>query len=343
MAPSSSTHNRIPLVGDRHAVTVSHEPLAALVNYWRRTESSLAWNCLFVLPMWLDSWWSSFGEGRPPGIITVKHQGEPIGIAPLIIEKHQARFIGAPNVCDYQDMIVEPGKEAEFFGALFGYLKDAGIKYLELNPLHADSTVVTALPGLETRMNCRFTCTQEDWVYAMDLPPSWQAYLGQLSGKQRHEIRRKLRRLHDAADVRLRVVEADDVVADEMDVFIDLFTANRSDKNAFMTQSMGAYFRCLAKSLAEAGLLKLYFLDLDGHPAATAMCFDYGHTIYLYNNGYNRRFQSLSVGVICKVLAIKDAIERKRIRFDFLKGSEKYKQHLGGKPFPVYRCRIDLL
>ena len=342
MNPSPFTQNRIPTIQNRQAYTVACEPMTQMAAYWRQPESLLAWNCLFVLPMWLNSWWSSFGEGRPPQIITVKHQGEPIGIAPLMIEQHQARFIGAPDVCDYQDMIIAPGREAEFFKALFEFLKNAEVDHLDLNPLHANATVVTALPELKAQLNCRINHSRVDMTYAMELPQSWEAYLQQLTGKQRHEIRRKLRRLNEAADVHLRVVVTQEEVADHIDDFVHLFKTNRPDKAAFMTDTMKGYFRRLAESLADAGLLKLYFLDLNRTPAAAAMCFDYGNTLHLYNNGYDRRFDMLSVGVMSKVLAIRDAIERNRTGFNFLKGSEKYKQQLGGQPLPVYRYRIDL-
>jgi hypothetical protein len=62
----------------------------------------------------------------------------------------------------------------------------------------------------------------------------------------------------------------------------------------------------------------------------------------LYNNGYEPRFRSLSLGLISKVLTIKDSIERRRERYDFLKGTEAYKQRLGGRPVPLYRCRVEI-
>jgi CelD/BcsL family acetyltransferase involved in cellulose biosynthesis len=70
------------------------------------------------------------------------------------------------------------------------------------------------------------------------------------------------------------------------------------------------------------------------------MCFEYNDCIYLYNSGYDPRYTSLSAGLLSKVLAIKDSIERGVKRFDFLKGAETYKYHLGGKEVPLYRCQI---
>jgi CelD/BcsL family acetyltransferase involved in cellulose biosynthesis len=334
---------QIPSTVDRDAYTVVAEPFARLESHWRRAASQLDWNCLFVRPGWLSCWWASFGTGQDPQIFTVWHRGEPIGIAPLVIEKQRARFIGAPDVCDYLDVVVAPGRAVEFFTELLPVLREMGILGLDLNPLHAESSVVTVLPDIQDRLGCRLKRFREETTFVLRLPSSWEAYLQLLSGKQRHEIRRKLRRLHEAADVSLRVTADSATVAAEMDGFLNLFKTNRPDKAAFMTDTMATFFRRLAETLASEGLLKLYFLDLDDTPAAAAMCFDDGRTMYLYNNGYDRRFNALSVGIMSKVLAIRDAIKRNRARFDFLKGSERYKHRLGGQPQPVYRCRIELL
>ena len=72
------------------------------------------------------------------------------------------------------------------------------------------------------------------------------------------------------------------------------------------------------------------------------MGFDYNDSVYLYNSGYDPRYSSLSVGLLSKVLLIKDSIQRGRKRFDFLKGSEPYKYHLSGKEVPLSSCQITI-
>jgi CelD/BcsL family acetyltransferase involved in cellulose biosynthesis len=176
----------------------------------------------------------------------------------------------------------------------------------------------------------------------MALPFSWEAFLERLTGKQRHEIRRKLRRLDAAGQVKYRFVEDVNTVRTEIDTFIALFRSNRSDKVAFMTSQMEAYFRSLAESMAAHHMLKLAFLELDGQPVAAVLCFDNGSTVYLYNSGYDMHFSSLSVGLLSKVLSIKDSIQRGRRKYDFLKGDEKYKRYLGGRPLPLFSYRIQL-
>jgi len=62
--------------------------------------------------------------------------------------------------------------------------------------------------------------------------------------------------------------------------------------------------------------------------------------VYLYNSAYDPEYSYLSVGILSKALYIKDSIQRGKKRFDFLKGSEHYKYHLGGREVPLYNCQI---
>ena len=103
-----------------------------------------------------------------------------------------------------------------------------------------------------------------------------------------------------------------------------------------------SFFRALASAMAGAKILKLYLLELNDAPVAAAMCFDFNATLHLYNSGFDPNFHSLSVGSLCNVLSIKDAIQSGRQKYDFLKGEETYKHRLGGREVPLYNCRIRL-
>ena len=182
----------------------------------------------------------------------------------------------------------------------------------------------------------------EDISLELDLPPTWQEYLRTLTQKQRHEVRRKLRRLWEAGDVNYRMVEdSESALTVHCDLFLRLFRESRQDKAIFLTARMESFFTSLVKAMAQAGLLRLGILELNALPVAAVMCFDYNNTVFLYNNGYDPQYSFLSVGLISKVLCIKDSIERGRGKFDFLKGAEEYKHRLGGKEITLYGCQIS--
>jgi CelD/BcsL family acetyltransferase involved in cellulose biosynthesis len=270
-------------------------------------------------------------------------QGEAlIGIAPLRVKGNEAAFIGDSDVCDYLDFILVPGKGPEFFRVLIEELRRQGIGRMDLGPVRADSTVMNGLAPVAERLECEFSSVREDVSYELELPATWEDYLGGLKGTERHEIRRKLRRLEEASRIGFRKVDGPREVADAMDTFLRFFASNRPDKAAFMTNRRARFFRTLAEDMAEAGVLRLSFLELDAEPAAAVMCFEDRSTVYLYNNGYDNRFRSLSVGVLSKVLSIREAIREGKRKFDFLKGPEAYKRRLGGKPVPLYRCRLRI-
>ena len=326
---------------NEYSVTV--ETFDSVSSYWLDTGLSLKWDCLFVLPPWLKSWWQAFGTGLTSYFCAVRYGQEIIGIAPLILEGGEARIIGDVEVCDYLDFIIAPGREQEFFRTLLLHLREEGITHLDLRPLRADSKVLTVLVSMAEELGCEISITEEDVSLELDLPETWEGFLDILTGKERHEIRRKLRRLHEAAEINFRVVDDAETVENVMEAFLELFRMNRPDKAEFMTDRMTFYFRQLAKEMAEARILKLFFLELDTVPAAAVMCFDYNETRYLYNNGYDSRYRALSVGLLSKVLSIEDSIRCGQKKYDFLKGAEIYKSRLGGKPIDVQGCRIKLV
>ncbi len=311
-------------------------------SYRSDSKHALGWQCLFVLPEWSRVWWQEFGGESQLSILCARQQEDVIGIAPLMVNGPRASFIGGADVCDYLDFIVSPAKAADFFNLLLDHLKQQGISELELGPLHPESAVLSRLTRIAENRGYKVSLTPYDVTLELELPATWDAYLGLLKGKQRHEVKRKFRRLHEAADINFRVVESAEQAARELDIFFKLFELSAQEKENFLTKQMKSYFRSLAQAMADARILKLFFLELNGQPVAAAMCFDLNSTRHLYNSGFDPRFRSLSVGLMCKVLSLKDAIEKGCKNYDFLKGAETYKYRLGGREVPLYNCRIRL-
>jgi CelD/BcsL family acetyltransferase involved in cellulose biosynthesis len=322
---------------------VSIEGLDSLDAMWNDRGSALQWNCPFVLPPWLNTWWSIFGNAGEPMIVVVREGDAVVGIAPLMLQDKTIRFLGGMDVCDYFDCVVAPGKESLFFKTLVDYLSAEGLKDLDLGPVRPNATVRKLISegAPSFKVECR---TERDEVSVeLDLPATWEEFLGALNGKQRHELRRKLRRLHEAGSVRFRLVEDMARIPQAVETFLALFSMNRADKAAFMTGRMPSFFRLLSLALGEAGLLRLFFLDVDERPVASVLCFDHQGTRYLYNSGYDGDYREISAGIMSKVLSLKAAIEQGLHTYDFLKGGEEYKYRLGAKGIPLSRCRVTLL
>lgn len=323
---------------------VTDETLDSLGELWSNPANRLSWDCPFVSPPWLKAWMDSFGDDLTPYLRAVRVRGELIGVAPLTINSADktATFMGHTSVCDYLDFVIVPGREIEFFAGLVRDLRRRGVKYLVLESVRADSSVLTVLKGMAAQLGFRMVSEVQDVAMAVALPKTWQKYLMQLPGKHRHEIRRKLRRLYDAGPVAFIPAENLNQTDRAIETLLELFQKNRPEKAAFMTQQMAVFFRSLARALAEAGMLKLFTLQIDGVTAAAVMCFDFRSTRYLYNNAYDERFSRLSVGLMSKVLSLKDGLQSGLTTYDFLKGGEPYKRRLGGIPLQLCHCRVEL-
>ena len=68
------------------------------------------------------------------------------------------------------------------------------------------------------------------------LPPEWDAYLAMLRGKDRHELRRKLRRAEAAARLEHRVTSDAAQLDEDIKTFVALHRMSQQDaKQGFMT------------------------------------------------------------------------------------------------------------
>ena len=63
-------------------------------------------------------------------------------------------------------------------------------------------------------------------------------------------------------------------------------------------------------------------------------------TVGLYNSGFQPQRAGLSPGVVLLAHVVRDAIERGRRRFDFLRGEERYKFEFGPTSEAVHAVTI---
>lgn len=282
------------------------------------------------------------GANGDPQIFVVARDQEVVGIVPLSLHGKCAYFLGIPNVCDYQDVIALPGREERVVEHLLIHLSKQGIDRMDLQTLRPDAKLCKALEPFEQKSQINITRFPCDVTYEAKLPKDWDSYLMQLNGKQRHEVRRKLRRLeaHGAYTYRMAGTHGD--LNDAIAQFVKLFQMNRSDKAEFMDDTMSGYFKALIERLDRQQLLRLYFLEVGDASAAAVLCFDYNGTRYLYNSGYDAGYHDLSVGILSKVLSIRKGIEAGCRVYDFLKGAEVYKKRIGGQEIPLHRYLVEL-
>jgi len=318
---------------------------AALAGEWNGLVETSAANTVFATWDWQQAWWERWGSEYQAQIVAIRDEGHLVGLAPLmgleLAGRPALRLIGGTEVADYLDCVIARGWESKVLPALIEALGPAW-QLLDLHGLPAASPNRPLLHQLAQNRGWSVTETVEDRCPVTQLADTWDDYLNSLDKKDRHELRRKLRRL-EGADVGARYVRVTDPAALPAAVhdFARLHRLASGNKASFMDEPMEQFFLHLARAMFARGWLDLSFLEVEGRRVASNYAFTYGDTVYLYNSGYDPAYSSLSVGVLVVAYGIQAAIAQGKHLYDFLQGDEPYKYDFGAKDTLVYNLVIQ--
>ena len=322
------------------AVIVKAENFDDIESSWLEILSHSSGNTIFINPAWQKLWWSRFGRNADLRIISFSEDDKIIGIAPIMLKDGVLSFLGDTDLFDYHDFIVRTGYEEDFYDSLWAYVLPLEWTEIVLKSVREGSPIFEHLGRLADDEHFVKEIKQEDVSPFTPLCDSWDDYLLTLRKKDRHELRRKLRRLErENTSAQYVYVEPDQIDASLPD-FFRLMRASSGEKNDFLTEEREMFFRDMVATLSSLGMLRLYFLEVDLNRVAACICFDYDGQYLLYNSGYDPEYSSLSVGLLNKALCLKDAIEEGKYSFDFLRGTERYKYNLGAQDQLVYEMIV---
>ena len=322
--------------------------LETLAGEWNTLLKQSPADTLFLTSEFQRTWWHHLGEGELR-IIAVREDDRLIGIAPLFLKTHPhagrvLSFVGCEEVADYLDFIVERGQEEAVFALLMDFLEDEGgadWEMLDLCNIRQDSASLTMLPAMVEARGWIASTSRDDVCPVVELPGTWEEYLQQLKGKERREIRRKLRRASAEYSHEWYIVGPEHDLEAETEEFLALMAASTPGKAAFLTAQMRGFFRELVRVTQEAGWLQLAFLEIEGRKAAAFLNFVYNNQLLVYNSGLDwERFPRFGAGVVLTAYCFRHAIEQGWELLDFLQGDERYKYEFGGQDVEVRRLLI---
>ena len=296
---------------------------------------------IFLSPQWQEVWWDNFGGSRQiTGFTVPSAEGRVDALASLSRLDDAIAFVGAPDTFDYNDFLIRPGFEESFYAKFLDVLEEWEWNEVRLDSLIEYSPTLSLLPDLARERGYGVEVEYEDVTSGVELPGDWEEYLGLLTKKDRHELRRKLRRLDTQAEWRWYCLTSPEEVLGAFDEFLALMRMSGADKEEYMTPERERFFRSLAQRMSELDQIRLFFLEINGERAAASLCFDYGESRLLYNSGYDPGLSYFSAGLLLHAMCVKDAIEQGLVYFDFLRGPEPYKAHLGGQQKSLYRMVV---
>lgn len=322
-------------------------PWAKLETEWDFLLEKSSFPQPFFTPTWYKVWLSHFGNPPEVKVYSVREDNTQIlGLGIFKEEnghgqKRRISLLGSLDVWDYRDFIIFAGKEKEFLENFINFFCESPWDVLELNGISEFSPTFKNLFNIKQSKDLLLSKEVEEISLYIDLPASWEEFLANLKGKERHELRRKIRRLQREEDFSVETFRESASPLEEIEKFFALHRKSSKDKAEFMTPRMESFFRDLAKEFHQRGWLDLAFLKIGRREAAAFFSFNFHDTYYLFNSGYDPEYGRLSPGIVLAAHSIQEAIKRGKKRFNFLRGREDYKYRLGGQEEKIYRIIIE--
>tara|TARA_B100001167_G_C16756027_1_gene298759 strand:- start:481 stop:1443 length:963 start_codon:yes stop_codon:yes gene_type:complete len=270
-----------------------------------------------------ESWFNIFGSDYD--LMILNHSDQLL--MPLKVKNKSGSWVGSQDLFDLNDLIFQKEiKQSLLVDLIFFSFQKCDINRLDFFSIIQDSPLHKKLIEACRTLNFKFEATFEDVSPVIKLPKTWNDYLMSLTKKNRHEIRRKMRRLEEAGDINIETTNTQNL-RERISTFFALMIENK-EKKKFLTSDRKKFMSEIISDAIQNDYGDLNFLTVNGSYVATSFYFVQDSKISVYNSGFDQSFSELSVGLLNHVLNIKKRIDTFE-EFDFLRGSENYKFRLG--------------
>ncbi len=317
----------------------SLEKLVEVHDEWNTLVDSSSQNCVFLTNEWFCTWIESFGELFQLSVLLFRDtEGHLYGAAPLLETGEGLKFIANREVTDYCDFIVKQGQEELFYKNFLEFWQKEfkPDSRLHLMNIREESPTLSLLPHMAEKSHFKNTIFETEVAPRLDLPLTYEDYLKNLVRKNRHELRRKTRKIESQKGLLYKRVNDPDEIRNYIDLFIELHKKSSSAKREFWKKrGMEMFFRTLTAHFSTNGWIELIMLYLEEDLAAIGINFIYFDEIHFYNIAFDPKYASVSPGIYLFDRSIRQAIQDNKRRADFLRGKEKFKYDLGAK-----ECKI---
>jgi CelD/BcsL family acetyltransferase involved in cellulose biosynthesis len=346
---------------------------------WDALAAANPWATPFSSWGFQRAWWDAFGaNAHEENLVVLDGSERIIGIVPLMhrheVEPSDAQthtrmrgdpgleltpvpptatavFFGASYHADYATILCARADLAAVAGAVAAYVAGPDCSEwdaIDLRRLRCGDPAAEALAAafgpLEMARGWRLNVEREDVCPVVTLPadPDIEAYLGTLGKKERHEIRRKVRRAQASGEIRLD--DSTDPLVD-LEAFIDLHQKRWGADGLFPPTPGGDQSRVFIRRLFELlggpdGPVRLTFLSVGGRRIASGIHFETADSFLYYNAGVDPDARELSPGVLMVYAYVARALATGKRRMDFLRGDESYKYEWGAEDEPIQRLLV---
>jgi len=301
-------------------------------------------NTVFLTHQWFEAWWRSFGKEYEFSVLLARDDaGDLIGAGPLLASYDRLYFMANQEVSDYCDFIIDAEKIDQFYELLLDYFQEhsAYIRDVELINIPSASPTLISIPRIASERSFSCGISESEVAPILTLPSSYETYIDSLNRKNRHELRRKVRRLESLGQISIQTKREPQKMNAAIQDFIFLHRKSNASKQEFWQQEgMTDFFRILTHLFSLERWVEVNLLYFKDKLIAGLLNFVYADNLYLYNVAFDREFFSISPGFFLFNHSIRQAIEENKKVVNFLRGGEKYKYSFGAKDSKIFSLTL---
>lgn len=313
-APSLPTAGSRPTQLEVELLDAMPDP--GTVAAWR--ELAVAAENPFTSPEWLQACTEVF-PARPLIVACRSPAGDLVGVVPLVVDARGGVGSPAEALVDWSGPACAPEDEQRVAWAVLSALDDGG----RLSRPWTLTRCLTASGWLQGIRQARgpayeLIATNSE----VELSHAQLSRPAAMSGKDRREIARLLRRLHDAHAVDIRCARSPEEAENAFAEFEQLHTKRWA---TLRSPDVARLHRLFARAMAEQGWLRLWTLAVDGQVVATLYGWRVGARSFAYMQAFDPAWSRHGVGILLLDHAVRAAREEGAEVFDMLRGQERHK------------------
>ncbi len=320
---------------------VGRDALERFAPEWDALFEQSSHSAFHMARVWCEGWCASPSAKGSMEILALRRSGELVGMLPLRVR----------NIAGVRYAIPAGAGRGAYLGVLERDDAPGAAEALaqELSRSRRISLFVNNDVSSQDGPTARFYETldangwamhreHKDIVRCSAMAATFEEFMNERkSSKSRQSLRRKLRTLHDAHEVKVEHFygpQLDDAVIDRC---AEIHAAS------WMKRRGGAYlcdpfFQKLIRAAADVGLMKAWIMSLDGEDAAFVVS-GVAHGVHYYEwPAFKEKFKStMSIGQALLIDVMTDACNDGERLFDFGPGEGVYKEYWGNEEHHVDR------
>src|SRR5262245_6486890 len=344
----------------KNEIAASVSPLIniqPLGQRWRQLEERSS--CSFFQSWtWIGTWLSCLPRSSKLYLLEVVDGHRVIGLAvfgastlvrhgfvrsrALLLHETGSKELDRMTI-EYNSILAETGREREVVIAGIKCIGAASIAWDELIVSGIEAAAFEAWHAAIRATNCRVVLRGESTSYFVDLDAVRKSrgdYLALLSSNTRQQVRQSIKAYEKLGNLRLVVASSEETAVEYLHGLQELHDAHWQGKGkdgAFPSEFTRTFHDRLVREGVARGEVQMLCVTAGGEVVGYLYNFVKDGRVYFYQSGFKyTEDPKFRPGLVCHYLAILHNLKTDNRVYDFLAGSQRYKQSLGAADVKMY-------